>query len=46
MNRKIANYFKSLDTLHEAAVTDYTQSRIVLSGSEMMNLIIIMRKVQ
>lgn len=32
MNRKVMNYFKSLDTLHEAAVTDYSQSRIVLSG--------------
>ena len=32
MNRKIENYFSSLDTLHEAAVTDYTQNKIILSG--------------
>ena len=29
----IENYFSSLDTLHEAAVTDYTQNKIILSGS-------------
>ena len=28
----IENYFSSLDTLHEAAVTDYTQNKIILSG--------------
>lgn len=32
MNRKIENFFSSLDTLHEASVTDYTQNKIVLSG--------------
>ena len=32
MERKISNYFNSLDTLHEAAITDYNQSKIVLSG--------------
>lgn len=32
MNRKIENYFSSLVTLHEAAVTDYTQNKIILSG--------------
>lgn len=32
MNRKIQNYFNSLDTLHEAAHTDFTQSKIILSG--------------
>ncbi len=32
MNRKIENYFSSLDTLHEAAVTDYTKNKIILSG--------------
>ena len=26
------NFFSSLDTLHEASVTDYTQNKIVLSG--------------
>ena len=30
MNRKIENFFSSLDTLHEASVTDYTQNKIVL----------------
>ena len=29
MNRKIENFFSSLDTLHEASVTDYTQNKIV-----------------
>ena len=32
MNRKIENFFSSLDTLHEASVTDYTQNKMVLSG--------------
>ena len=31
MNRKIENFFSSLDTLHEASVTDYTQNKIVLN---------------
>lgn len=32
MHRKIENYFSSLETLHEAAVTDYRKGKIILSG--------------